>query len=72
MQTGIDKLNEWSLRLGLGQKAGIELRESEPVLAGRAERRERGEYWGEARRSPRLSDSRIICFPRCRRRLLSR
>ena len=46
-QTGIDKLNEWSLRLGLGQKAGIELRESEPVLAGRAERRERGEYWGE-------------------------
>ena len=46
-QTGIDKLNEWSLKLGFGQKAGIELRESEPVLAGRAERRERGEYWGE-------------------------
>lgn len=46
-QTGIDKLNEWAERLGLGKKAGLELREGEPVLAGRAERSARGEYWGE-------------------------
>ena len=45
--TGIDAMNEWSLKLGLGELSGIELSEASPVLAGPADRLKRGSYWGE-------------------------
>ncbi len=45
--TGIDAMNEWSLKLGLGEFSGIELPEASAVLAGPADRLKRGGYWGE-------------------------
>lgn len=43
--TGIEKMNLWASRLGLGEQSGIELSEAAPVLAGPASRGDRG--WGE-------------------------
>ncbi len=45
--TGINAMNEWSLKLGLGEFSGIELPEASAVLAGPADRLKRSDYWGE-------------------------
>jgi penicillin-binding protein 2 len=42
---GIDKMNEYSRAYGLGQKTGIEIGESEGILAGRAYRKSIGGIW---------------------------
>ncbi len=42
---GIDVLNEYSQKLGLGQKTGVELSESKGILAGRAYRESVGLTW---------------------------
>lgn len=42
---GIDHLNEYCKKLGLGQKTGIELSESAGVLAGKEYRKSIGEQW---------------------------
>ena len=43
---GIDKLNEYSSRLGLGKATGIELpAESKGILAGREHREKQGKVW---------------------------
>ena len=43
--TGIEKMNLWASKLGLGEKSGIELSEAQPVLAWPASRGDSG--WGE-------------------------
>ena len=42
---GIDVMNDYSSRLGLGQKTGVELSESKGILAGRAYRESIGSTW---------------------------
>ncbi|MDP4153134.1 MAG: penicillin-binding protein 2 [Bacillota bacterium] len=43
---GIDRLNEWCTKLGLGQKTGIELPgEATGILAGPSEREKSGQRW---------------------------
>ena len=42
---GIDIMNEYSTKLGLGQKTGVELSESSGILAGRAYRQSIGSTW---------------------------
>ncbi len=42
---GIDTLNDYCTKLGLGQSTGIELQESTGVLASPAYKEERGELW---------------------------
>jgi penicillin-binding protein 2 len=42
---GIDKMNEYSILYGLGQKTGIEIGEAEGILAGRAHRKSIGGIW---------------------------
>ncbi len=42
---GIDVMNEYSTKLGLGQKTGVELSESKGILAGRAYRQSIGSIW---------------------------
>ena len=42
---GIDVMNEYSTRLGLGQKTGVELSEASGILAGRAYRESIGSAW---------------------------
>ena len=42
---GIDVMNEYSSKLGLGQKTGVELSESKGILAGRAYRESVGLTW---------------------------
>ena len=42
---GIDVMNEYSKKLGLGEKTGVELTESKGILAGRAYRQSIGSTW---------------------------
>lgn len=42
---GIDRMNEWCSKLGLGQKTGVELPEASGRLAGIEEREESGGVW---------------------------
>lgn len=42
---GIDRMNEWCSKLGLGQKTGVELPEASGKLAGIEEREESGGIW---------------------------
>ncbi len=42
---GIDVMNEYSKKLGLGEKTGVELSESKGILAGRAYRASIGSVW---------------------------
>lgn len=42
---GIDVMNDYSAKLGLGQKTGVELNESAGILAGRAYRESIGSTW---------------------------
>lgn len=42
---GIDVMNDYSSRLGLGEKTGVELFESKGILAGRAYRESIGSTW---------------------------
>ncbi|MBQ7637390.1 MAG: hypothetical protein IJS90_00640 [Clostridia bacterium] len=42
---GIQKMNHYSSLLGLGQKTGVEISETEGILAGYDERASRGEGW---------------------------
>lgn len=42
---GIDSMNLYAKRFGLGEPTGVEVYESTGILAGRAERQERGEPW---------------------------
>lgn len=42
---GIDVMNEYSKKLGLGEKTGVELSESKGILAGRAYRASIGAVW---------------------------
>ncbi len=42
---GIDIMNEYSTKLGLGQKTGVELSEASGILAGRAYRQSIGSTW---------------------------
>lgn len=42
---GIDVMNDYSSKLGLGQKTGVELSESSGILAGRAYRSSIGSTW---------------------------
>lgn len=42
---GIDVMNEYSKKLGLGEKTGVELSESKGILAGRAYRTSIGSVW---------------------------
>lgn len=42
---GIDVMNDYSSKLGLGQKTGVELSESKGILAGRAYRDSIGSTW---------------------------
>lgn len=42
---GIDIMNEYSKKLGLGEKTGVELTESKGILAGRAYRQSIGSTW---------------------------
>ncbi len=42
---GIDKMNEYSIHYGLGQKTGIEIGETEGVLAGKAHSKAVGKLW---------------------------
>lgn len=42
---GIDVMNEYSKKLGLGEKTGVELSESKGILAGRAYRQSIGSTW---------------------------
>lgn len=42
---GIDVMNEYSKKLGLGEKTGVELSESKGILAGRAYRTSIGSIW---------------------------
>lgn len=42
---GIDVMNEYSTKLGLGQKTGVELSEASGILAGRAYRASIGSTW---------------------------
>ena len=42
---GIDIMNEYSRKLGLGEKTGVELSESKGILAGRAYRTSIGSVW---------------------------
>lgn len=42
---GIDIMNEYSKKLGLGEKTGVELSESKGILAGRAYRTSIGSIW---------------------------
>ena len=42
---GIDVMNEYSSKLGLGQKTGVELSEASGILAGRAYRESIGSTW---------------------------
>ncbi len=44
-QLGIDVMNDYSSKLGLGQKTGVELNESAGILAGRAYRESIGSTW---------------------------
>ena len=44
-RTGISAMNLYAKRLGLGQKTGIEVGESNGILAGPAERKESGGTW---------------------------
>lgn len=44
---GIDKLNEYCRKFGLGVETGVELGESKGVLAGPEYRKEIGSYWTE-------------------------
>ena len=46
-QLGIDKLDEYAARFGLGEKTGIELGEETGVVAGRAYTESRGDTWYE-------------------------
>lgn len=42
---GIDVMNEYSKKLGLGEKTGVELSEAKGILAGRAYRQSIGSTW---------------------------
>ncbi len=42
---GIQKMNSWAKLLGLGERTGVEINESEGLLAGYDERAARGEGW---------------------------
>ena len=42
---GIDVMNDYSRKLGLGEKTGVELTESKGILAGRAYRQSIGSTW---------------------------
>jgi len=44
---GIDKLNEYCRKFGLGVETGVELGESKGILAGPEYRKEIGSYWTE-------------------------
>ncbi len=44
-RTGIDKMNEYGKRLGLGQTTGVEVDERTGILAGREARRAQGKNW---------------------------
>ncbi len=44
-QLGIDRMNKYATKLGLGQKTGVELNEAEGILAGRAYRESIGSTW---------------------------
>jgi len=43
--TGIDLMNEYARRLGLGEKTGVELNENTGTLAGRENREAAGKVW---------------------------
>ena len=44
-QLGIERMNEYAKKLGLGQKTGVELAEASGILAGRAYRESIGSTW---------------------------